>query len=376
MTTAEAGRNEATGAKFSLSSMQTARAFSQLAVRRIASGMRPGMTHAQAHDLAMATLQKLEMERNWHPIVIRFGEDTLKTFREISDPGRVLGEQDIFFVDIGPVWEGHEGDAGDTFVTGDDPQMHACAEAARTLWHDVAARWRAGKLSGQALYAYAAERAQAMGWRLNLDIKGHRVCDFPHAIYRASKLGDFGLCPSTGIWILEIQIAHPTRPFGAFYEDLLMEDEVRPEDGVADAVAASGTSPGPSLEAATEQLFSYGTLQLSSVQLATFGRRLAGRTDRLPGYRLEQLAIQGPAVVATSGKTHHPIAAPAVDPGEGADGADGVEGAVFAITPAELAHADAYEVADYRRERVTLASGLQAWAYVDARHAPSSTTKD
>jgi len=27
--------------------------------------------------------------------------------------------------------------------------------------------------------------------------------------------------PSSGLWILEIQIAHPSEPFGAFYEDLL-----------------------------------------------------------------------------------------------------------------------------------------------------------
>ncbi|RMQ89333.1 hypothetical protein ALP97_02529 [Pseudomonas salomonii] len=31
----------------------------------------------------------------------------------------------------------------------------------------------------------------AMGWRLNLDIKGHRVSDFPHAIHRGGDLGDF-----------------------------------------------------------------------------------------------------------------------------------------------------------------------------------------
>ena len=30
--------------------------------------------------------------------------------------------------------------------------------------------------------------------------------------------------PAPGIWVLEIQIAHPTRPFGAFYEDILMVD--------------------------------------------------------------------------------------------------------------------------------------------------------
>jgi gamma-glutamylcyclotransferase (GGCT)/AIG2-like uncharacterized protein YtfP len=121
------------------------------------------------------------------------------------------------------------------------------------------------------------------------------------------------------------------------------------------------TRPEADRSEATERLFSYGTLQLQSVQLATFGRKLDGQLDRLSGYRLDQLKIEDPAVVATSGKTHHPVIAP-TDRAE-----DSVEGAVFAITPAELAQADIYEVKEYRRERVTLASGLQAWAYVDAR---------
>lgn len=115
---------------------------------------------------------------------------------------------------------------------------------------------------------------------------------------------------------------------------------------------------------ATEHLFSYGTLQLEAVQRSTFGRRLQGQLDRLPGYRLEQLLIRDTAVVATSGKTHHPILVRT-----GATASDAVEGTVFAITPAELAQADAYEVADYKRERVTLASGKEAWVYVDGRKA-------
>jgi len=32
---------------------------------------------------------------------------------------------------------------------------------------------------------------------------------------------DFEHCPNAGLWILEIQIAHPSKPYGAFYEDLL-----------------------------------------------------------------------------------------------------------------------------------------------------------
>jgi len=111
----------------------------------------------------------------------------------------------------------------------------------------------------------------------------------------------------------------------------------------------------------TELLFSYGTLRLEPVQQATFGRALDGEPDQLPGYTLTLLEIRDPEVVGISGMTHHPLLVPSGRP------QDLVDGTVFAITPAELAHADAYEVADYRRERVTLASGLAAWVYVDAR---------
>ena len=102
------------------------------------------------------------------------------------------------------------------------PDAHAkLADAARTLFDDVKHHWQTTGAGGTALYAYAERRATELGWRLNLDIKGHRVSDFPHAIYKAGDLGDFDAYPDAGLWILEIQLAHPTRPFGAFYEDLL-----------------------------------------------------------------------------------------------------------------------------------------------------------
>jgi hypothetical protein len=65
--------------------------------------------------------------------------------------------------------------------------------------------------------------------------------------------------------------------------------------------------------------------------------------------------------VRTSGKTDHPIVA---FMGKRKDCAPG---AVFEITDAELAQADAYEVAAYVRVKAPLASGLEAWVYVDAR---------
>lgn len=212
---------EAVGAQFSMDAMEHARVKTWQAVERIAAAMQPGMLESEANARGKAILAEMGMDRIWHPVLIRFGENTLRIFKERSIGDPVLGADDIFFVDIGVVWDKHEGDSGATFVTGSDPEMQACAQAAKTIYDEVAAHWRASDCSGIALYDYAAERAQAHGWRLNLDIKGHRVSDFPHAIYRAGDLGAFAGEPAPGLWILEIQIAHPTRPFGAFYEDLL-----------------------------------------------------------------------------------------------------------------------------------------------------------
>lgn len=112
-------------------------------------------------------------------------------------------------------------------------------------------------------------------------------------------------------------------------------------------------------------LFSYGTLQQEAVQLATFARKLTGRPDELIGFESSLVKIDDPAVVASSGKTHHPIVKFT------GVSRDRVAGTVFEITDAELAAADRYEVAAYQRMSAQLGSGFRAWVYVDARLAPA-----
>jgi gamma-glutamylcyclotransferase (GGCT)/AIG2-like uncharacterized protein YtfP len=108
----------------------------------------------------------------------------------------------------------------------------------------------------------------------------------------------------------------------------------------------------------TERLFSYGTLQQENVQRATFGRVLKGQPDALVGFKQELVEITDPDVLAKSGERFHPIVT------YSGNDTDRVPGMVFEITSAELAAADAYEVADYERIAVTLASGVGAWVYV------------
>jgi gamma-glutamylcyclotransferase (GGCT)/AIG2-like uncharacterized protein YtfP len=110
----------------------------------------------------------------------------------------------------------------------------------------------------------------------------------------------------------------------------------------------------------TVLLFSYGTLQQREVQLANYGRELAGEPDALVGYRLGQVEIDDPDVVSVSGKAVHTIAFPS------ADQSDQVRGTVYPLTPEELEASDAYETDAYVRAEVTLESGRRAFVYVAA----------
>ena len=114
-------------------------------------------------------------------------------------------------------------------------------------------------------------------------------------------------------------------------------------------------------------LFAYGTLQQENVQRSTFGRLLQGQEDELPGFEHSLVRIEDPHAVATSGQTHYSN----VTFNGRSDSR--VRGTVFEITDAELAAADQYEqVAAYTRVAAMLASGKQAWVYVNARSAPGA----
>ena len=213
---------DSVGPNWSLPAMRQAQALAWTAVERIAAAMHPGLRESEARVGGQAILGELGMGQAWHPMMVRFGANTLRVFSDRGGEDLALGHNDIFFIDIGPVLLGHEADVGASYAVGEDREMHACAAAARALWHCVATIWNHGAIRGSALYARAAEEAAAMGWQLNLDVRGHRVADYPHPSRQAGKLGDLDRLPTAGLWILEIQIRHPTRAVGAFYEDLLV----------------------------------------------------------------------------------------------------------------------------------------------------------
>ena len=97
-----------------------------------------------------------------------------------------------------------------------------------------------------------------------------------------------------------------------------------------------------------ESLFVYGTLRDPQVQANVFGRVVQGQADTLDGYRKAEITIGGSV---------YPIAV--ADPMRD----QSIAGQVLEVTPAELVDIDRYEGDEYRRVRVRLRSGLEAWVY-------------
>jgi methionyl aminopeptidase len=217
---------EANGEGFTPSRLLDVRDRTRAALWEIAGRMAPGVSEEEARCMASEVLRARGMRQGWHKVLVRFGPNTTLNFDEPPLPDVVLGDNDVFFIDIGPIYGGCEGDAGDTFAVGNDPDMVRVVTDVCDLWDQVRSDWALRSTTGAHLYQLAEERAQSMGWVLNLDLTGHRLSSFPHIAHYDGTLADIDFAPSDLLWVLEIQIKHPDRPFGAFFEDLLLYDDV------------------------------------------------------------------------------------------------------------------------------------------------------
>jgi methionyl aminopeptidase len=216
---------ERVGPAFSVDGMLHARNQTRQAIRAIAAMVEPGMVEEHAVAQAKQILLEQGHALSWHPTRVRFGKNTTKPMKQQSEPGVVLQKNDIFFLDIAPRVDAWEGDGGASFVVGHSAEYAKCAADAENLFHQVRAVWSSDKLSGQELYKYADQQARSMGWQLNFDLPGHRVSDFPHAAIHTGSLAAFEHTPLPLRWILEIHLRDPQGKFGAFFEDMLLDDQ-------------------------------------------------------------------------------------------------------------------------------------------------------
>lgn len=175
----------------------------------------PGMEDGDLQLILDQKAKELGVEKWWHPTKIRFGTNTLCSFRDTSQPHVKLQEGDLFFLDIGPVLFGHEADLGQTYRLG-DPNFENPAEK---VFHHCKKIWKDKGLKGEQLYSEAQSYALELGLELNPKMAGHRLGDFPHALHYRGSLESYEETPKPDLWILEIHLLGKNE--GYFFEDLL-----------------------------------------------------------------------------------------------------------------------------------------------------------
>jgi Xaa-Pro dipeptidase len=207
--------------------------------REVESGgvIRPGVTESVVNEDIYTLAQEMYgITTYWHKRIVRAGPNTLLPYAE-NPPDRALGEDDIVFLDLGPVFEDWEADFGRTFVLGNDPVK-------RKLRDDIGEAFAAGKkyfhahpeIKANELYRHAQELAAERGWEYGGPIAGHLIGHFPHEKIAGDKVTLY-VHPDSSLpmrsldengrprhWILEIHFVDRTRQIGGFYEELLTID--------------------------------------------------------------------------------------------------------------------------------------------------------
>jgi Xaa-Pro aminopeptidase len=196
--------------------------------------IRAGSTEGQVQDAIRDLAQDLlGVRKHWHKKIVRAGVNTLEPYSE-NPPDRVIAEDDIVFLDFGPVFEEWEADFGRTYVVGDDPVRHR-------LRDDLPVAFAAGRaffeshpaITGEELYDEVVRIAHELGWEFGNYHCGHLVGEFPHVTLDAARTHNLLMRGSTkpmrrldrrGLrphWILEIHLVDRDRQIGGFYEELL-----------------------------------------------------------------------------------------------------------------------------------------------------------
>jgi Xaa-Pro aminopeptidase len=196
--------------------------------------IRPGVAESELNEQIYDLAHRMYgVSKYWHKRIVRAGENTLLPYDE-NPPDLVLKEDDILFLDLGPVFADWEADFGRTFVLGNDPQKHKLRRDVETAFTDGKRYFHDHpEIKANELYDYATSLARKHGWEFGGPIAGHLLGQFPHERIPDDKISLY-VHPENPLrmsepdadgrfrhWILEIHFVDRARKIGGFYEELL-----------------------------------------------------------------------------------------------------------------------------------------------------------
>ena len=199
--------------------------------------VRPGITESRLNEEVYALAKELfGITTYWHKRIVRAGANTLQPYDE-NPPDLTLANDEILFLDLGPVFEEWEADFGRTFVIGSDPLKTKLRDDIENAFADGKAYFHSHPdITAAELYRHAQELATKYGWEFGGPIAGHLVGQFPHeripndkvTLYvhpeNPRRMRDPGPDGQARHWILEIHFVDRAKKIGGFYEQLLTVD--------------------------------------------------------------------------------------------------------------------------------------------------------
>jgi len=122
----------------------------------IAAGKMESELTAQIHALAH---RRFGVSRHWHKRIVRAGPNTVLSYH--SEPAdRRIADDDIVYLDFGPVFESWEADFGRSYAVGSDPVKQQLVKDIETAFHDGKAWFQQHPdLTCGQLYDYVADLA-------------------------------------------------------------------------------------------------------------------------------------------------------------------------------------------------------------------------
>jgi Xaa-Pro dipeptidase len=184
----------------------------------------------EIYDLAQSMYG---VDKYWHKRIVRAGPNTLKPYDE-NPPDLIIGDDDIVFLDLGPIFDDWEADFGRTFVLGNDPHKHKLRRDIETAFADGKRFFHAHpEITAAELFAYTVSLAEKAGWEFGGPIAGHLIGQFPHERISGDKVSLYVHPDNPAVmrqldengqqrhWILEIHFVDRARQIGGFYEELL-----------------------------------------------------------------------------------------------------------------------------------------------------------
>jgi Xaa-Pro aminopeptidase len=193
----------------------------------------PGKREDELNDeIAVFAREKFGVVQHWHKRIVRAGANTVCIFAD-DPPAHTIRDDDIVYLDLGPVIADWEADLGRSYALGPDPQKARLVADLPRLFDIVQAHYHASPdITCEELYAFAQETAKAAGWRFGGEIAGHTLIGkFPHApppregrfiaAGNTSRMRDPDASGKARHWILEIHLVDKSKSFGGFYERLL-----------------------------------------------------------------------------------------------------------------------------------------------------------